>query len=103
MRVPPPPALDGRVAERKPVGIAAYLREFGGSRMDIDVLDLSSTGFRTACVYNVPVGARVYLTLPSFAAMEADVVWRDKRGFGCKFIQPLHPAVLDMIAKRHPG
>ncbi len=91
------------MAERKAVGIAAHLREFGGTRMDIEVHDLSRTGFRTACIFNVPVGARVYLTLPSFSAMEAVVAWRDKTGFGCKFLQPLHPAVFDMIAKRHPG
>lgn len=103
MRVQPPPPLDGRVAERKPVGIAAHLREMGGSRLDLDVHDLSRTGFRAACIYNVPVGARVFLTIPSFAALEAEVAWRDKQGFGCKFIHPLHPAVLDMIVKRHPG
>jgi hypothetical protein len=103
MRVPPPPPLDGRAADRKPVIIAAHLREFGGTRMDVDVHDLSRTGFRTDCIYNVPVGARVYLTLPTFSAMEAVVAWRDKSGFGCKFVQPLHPAVFDMIARRHPG
>jgi hypothetical protein len=103
MRVPPPPPLDGRIAERKPVVIAAQLREFGGTRMDVDVHDLSRTGFRTDCIYNVPVGARVFLALPTFSAMEAVVAWRDKTGFGCKFVQPLHPAVFDMIARRHPG
>ena len=103
MRVQPPPSLDGRVAERKSVGITAQLREFGGTRMDIEVHDLSRTGFLAACVYNVPVGARVYLTLPSFSALEAIVAWRDKKGFGCRFTQPLHPAVFDMIAARHRG
>ncbi len=103
MRVPSPPPLDGRRAVRKNVIIPAHLREHGGSRLDVEVQDLSRTGFRIDCVYNVPEGARVYLTLPSFSAMEAIVAWRDKSGFGCKFVQPLHPAVFDMIARRHPG
>lgn len=103
MRVQSPPLFNGRAAERKAVVIPAHLREFGGSRMDVDIHDMSLTGFRTDCVFNVPVGARVYLTLPSFSAMEAVVAWRDKRGFGCKFTQPLHPAVFDMIARRHSG
>ena len=103
MQGQPPPSLAGRVAERKPVGITAHLREMGGSRLDLEVHNLSLTGFRAACIYNVPVGARVFLTIPSFSAFEAEVAWRDKQGFGCRFIQPLHPAVLDMIAKRHPG
>jgi hypothetical protein len=102
MRVEPPQPLDGRAAERRPVGIAAHLREMGGAPMDIEVLDLSRTGFRTACIYNVPAGARVFLTIPTFSAMEAEVAWRDNTGFGCKFVQPLHPAVFDMIARRHP-
>ncbi|UVO55027.1 PilZ domain-containing protein [Sphingomonas sp. SUN039] len=71
--------------------------------MDVDVHDLSLTGFRTDCIFKVAVGARVYLTLPSFSAMEAIVAWRDNSGFGCKFVQPLHSAVFDMIARRHPG
>ena len=103
MQGQPPPSLAGRVAERKPVGITAHLREMGGSRLDLEVHNLSLTGFRAACIYNVPVGARVFLTIPSFSAFEAEVAWRDKQGFGCRFIQPLHPAVLDMIANRHPG
>jgi hypothetical protein len=103
MRMPSPPPSDGRIAERKTVGIAAHLREQGGSRLDVEVHDLSRTGFRAACIYNVPVGARVYLTIPTFSAMEGEVAWRDRQGFGCKFVQPLHAAVFEMIAKRHPG
>ena len=101
MRVQPPPPVEARAAERKSVGITAQLREFGGTRMDVEVHDLSRTGFLTSCVFNVPVGARVYLTLPSFSAFEAVVAWRDKKGFGCRFDQPLHPAVFDMIVARH--
>lgn len=103
MRVEVHPPIEGRRAERKPVGIAVHLRELGGSRLDVEVHDLSLTGFRVASVYNVPAGTHVFLTIPSFSAMEAQVAWRDRNGFGCKFIQPLHPAVFDMIAKRHPG
>jgi hypothetical protein len=99
----PPPPDDARAAARRPVVIKAQLREFGGSRMDVDVHDLSRTGFRTDCIYNLAVGARVYLTIPSFTAFEAIVTWRKLSGFGCAFVQPLHPAVFDMIARRHPG
>lgn len=103
MRTPSPSTLDGRRALRKMVTIPAHLREHGGSRLEVEVQDLSRTGFRIDCVYNIAEGARVYLTLPTFSALEAIVAWRDKSGFGCKFIQPLHPAVFDMIARRHPG
>lgn len=102
MRKDPPLPVDGRAAERKRVGIAGHVREIGGSLLDVQVHDLSCTGFRVACIYNIPAGARVFLTIPTFAAMEAIVAWRDRQGFGCKFEQPLHPAVFDMIVARHP-
>jgi hypothetical protein len=102
MRVGVPPRVDGRAAERRPVGIAGHIREVGGSRLDVEVHDLSRTGFRVACIYNVPAGARIFLTIPTFAAMEAVVAWRDRNGFGCRFEHPLHPAVFDMIVARHP-
>ena len=103
MRMPTSSTLEGRRALRKLVIIPAHLREMGGAPLEIEVQDLSRTGFRIDCVYNIAEGTRVYLTLPTFSAMEAIVAWREKSGFGCKFVQPLHPAVFDMIARRHPG
>jgi hypothetical protein len=102
MRAPPRPP-DGRTAERRIVGIRAHLREFGGDRLDVDVEDLSTTGFRIDSVYGIAVGARVYLTIPSFAPLEAFVAWRQKSGYGCQFVRPLHPAVFELIAARHAG
>lgn len=101
MVVPPRPP-DGRLAERRPVGIRAQLREFGGHRFDVEVQDMSITGFRLDSIYGINVGARVYLTIPSFAPLEAVVAWRDKYGYGCRFSHPLHQAVFDLIAARHP-
>ncbi len=100
--VPPCPP-DARSAERRIVGIRAQLREFGGHRFDVDVLDLSRTGFRIDSVFGINVGARVYLTIPSFAPLEAIIAWRDKYGYGCRFVHPLHRAVFDLIAARHPA
>ena len=98
-----PPRKDVRAAERRLVGIRAQLREMGSGRQDVNVEDLSITGFRVDSIYRVTVGATVFLTIPTFAAMEAQVVWAHKSGYGCQFAQPLHPAVFDMIARRYPG
>ena len=97
------PPGDGRAAARRAVGISAHLREPGGQRIYVDVDDLSVTGFRIQSVHGLAVGKRVFLTMPSFAPMQAEVAWRDRYCYGCKFMQPLHPAVLDTIAKRYPG
>lgn len=93
---------DFRAAKRRGVRIAAHLRAVGGARFDIDLIDLSMTGFRFESYYPIPVGWRVFLTIPTFAPLEALVAWRDERAFGCRFEQPLHPAVFDTIAERHP-
>lgn len=91
---------DVRAAERRTVGIRAQLRELGGARLEVVVEDLSITGFRVDSIYRVAVGTTVFLTIPSFAAWEAVVVWAHKTGYGCQFAQPLHPAVFDMISQR---
>ncbi len=93
---------DVRGAERRPVGIRAQLRESGSTRLDVLVLDLSISGFRVESIYGIAVGARVFLTIPTFAPLEALVVWRRQTGYGCWFVHPLHPAVFDTICARHP-
>lgn len=95
-----PPRRDVRTAERRPVGIRAQLREMGGGKLMVDVQDLSITGFRIDNIYTIGAGATVFLTIPSFSAWEAVVVWTQKSGYGCQFVQPLHPAVFDMICQR---
>ena len=100
---PKQPRFSGRTAERRVVGIRAQLRETGGGRFDVDVEDLSVTGFRVDTIYRVPVGAHVFLMIPTFTALEATVAWVNAKGYGCHFVQPLHPAVFETIAARHPG
>lgn len=97
----PPSHGNARAADRRAVGFKAHLRESGGSRLDVDVQDLSRTGFRIDSVYGIAVGRRVHLTIPSFAPLEAEVAWREKSAYGCRFLQPLHPAVFDTIVARH--
>jgi hypothetical protein len=102
MRDDPTPR-EARAAERRNVGIRAQLREMGGGKLDVDVQDLSVTGFRVDSVYRVALGATVFLTIPTFTAMEATVAWAHKSGYGCQFVNPLHPAVFDMITRRFGG
>lgn len=77
----------------------ARIRE-RGTPFDIDVVDLSPTGFRGETIYNLAIGARIFVTLPGLAALEAKVVWRDAAFVGCAFASPLHPAVFDHIVAR---
>ncbi len=101
--MPRPSSVDEREAERRRVGLRAQLRVLGSSRLDVDILDLSETGFRVESIYGLPENATVFLTIPTFTPMRASVAWRKATGYGCRFYQPLHPAVFDMIVARHPG
>jgi hypothetical protein len=96
-----PPTSDARNTSRASVGIPAQLREMGGKAHQVDVEDLSVTGFRVDSIYNVRVGGRVFLTIPGFAAMEAVVAWRNKSGYGCRFERPLSTYVFDAIVARY--
>ncbi|MDP1028049.1 pilus assembly protein PilZ [Sphingomonas sp. KR1UV-12] len=96
---PPPPGAthDRRDTARRSVRMHAHLRDRGQTRFDIDVSDLSTTGFRAATAFTLYPGTIVWLTLPGLAPIEAVVAWHDRYHYGCTFARPLHPAVFDHI------
>ncbi len=91
------PGEDLRRALRKSVRMRAHLRDRGQTRFEIEVTDLSMSGFRAETSFTLWPGTVVWLTLPGLAALEAVVAWRDKFKYGCAFAKPLHPAVFDHI------
>jgi hypothetical protein len=88
---------DMRRALRKAVRLTGQLRDRGSTKFSIDVIDLSTTGFRAETTARLHEGALVWLTLPGMAGLEAKVAWIDHLQCGCSFTQPLHPAVFDRI------
>ena len=102
--VDPVPAHDTPVAQsvprraiRKSVSISATLRRQGESKFQANIADLSESGFRVESHYAIPMGAQVWLTLPTLAAIPAIVAWSSGHSLGCRFESPLHPAVLDRV------
>jgi hypothetical protein len=92
-----PAADENRRALRKSVKMRAFLRDRGQTRFEIDVVDLSQSGFRAETSFTLWPGTIVWLTLPGLAPLESVVAWRDKFKYGCAFAKPLHPAVFDHI------
>lgn len=92
---------DARASERRRVAIRALVREAGSFRVDIDVIDLSATGFRFDSVYDFAIGARVFLSVPTLAPMEAMIAWRKDSAYGAQFIRPMHQSVFEMLAGRY--
>ena len=90
---------EGRSAERREVILGAGLRQRGAHSVTVQVVDLSVTGFRAATHLMMEPGADVWLKLPGLESLHARVVWMRGHLMGCQFVRPLHPAVLDMVAR----
>ena len=90
----------GRGSERVTVEMDATLRRRSATGVSVDVLDLSTEGFRVASHLGLTKGDDVWLRLPGLEAYHAQVVWTSSYMMGCRFARPLHPAVLEMVVAR---
>lgn len=88
-----------RRAPRIAVRFQASLREQSFSKFDVLVSDLSTDGFRCETHYRLVPNSIVWLTIPGFSPLESNVVWANGSAYGCAFMQPLHVAVMDHVAR----
>jgi hypothetical protein len=93
------PGYDGRRAARREVVLGAGLRQRGAHAVTIQILDLSTHGFRAATHLDLLPGSDVWLKMPGLESMHARVAWMQGHLMGCEFVRPLHPAVLDMVVR----
>ncbi len=70
--------------------------------MDVEVIDLSISGFRISTLFKVRPGQLVWLSIPGLQPLEAMVRWSANSEHGCEFVQSLHPAVVAHIRQLHP-
>lgn len=97
-----PLASEHRRTIRLDVKFSACLREPGSAqKFDVDVIDLSMTGFRFETSFTIRPGSKVFVTIPGMSALEATVAWGRGFVYGAQFNQPLYPGVFDLIAARH--
>lgn len=94
------PEQKGRKAERVPIELGAGLRQRGGAGITVQIVDLSTEGFRAQTHLVLSHGADVWLRLPGLEAIHAKVMWTKGAFIGCAFERALHPAVLDMIVSK---
>ena len=89
-----------RAAERKPFMARAQYRR-GRFRAVVEVLDVSALGAKVMSLDALRVGDPIWLAFPGLEPLEAIVVWADKFTCGCRFVNPMYPAVFDaLIARR---
>jgi hypothetical protein len=91
------PHSDLRKAPRRIVNLAASLREQGATSTEVEVLDLSTTGFRVQTQLGLAPGSYVWLKLPGQEAMSTRVVWAEGDIAGCEFVTPLHHASVEQL------
>lgn len=93
---------DHRRTMRLDVRFSACLREPGSAqKFEVDVIDLSMTGFRFETSFTIKPGSKVFVTIPGIAPLEATVHWARSYIYGAQFETPLYSGVFDMIAARH--
>lgn len=98
--VRPAQELTSRKSERVALEIGAGLRQRGGTGVSIQIMDLSTDGFRASTHLQLEKGSDVWLRLPGLEPYQAKVMWAKGSFIGCAFERPLHPAVLDMIVRK---
>ena len=93
------PLDEVRKAPRTDVVLGAGLRQRGAGAVTVQILDLSTHGFRAATHLELSEGTDVWLKLPGLESWQGRVAWMRGHLLGCEFIRPLHPAVLQMVVR----
>jgi hypothetical protein len=93
-------AANPRNAERKNCEIGAAMRQRGASGVSVQIIDLSTHGFRASTHLDLQRGSDIWLKLPGLEALHARVAWMNGYLVGCAFVRPLHPAVLQMVVRK---
>ena len=86
-------ASDTRRSQRVRIAARARFREVGANPYEVEIDDLSATGFRMISYTRPRTGTRIWVTLPGLQSLEAVVRRTQGNNHGCEFTQPLHPSV----------
>ncbi|MDX2209745.1 MAG: PilZ domain-containing protein [Sphingopyxis sp.] len=86
-------ASDTRRSKRVRITARARFREVGANPYEVEIDDLSATGFRMISYTRPRTGTRIWVTLPGLQSLEAVVRRTQGNNHGCEFTQPLHPSV----------
>ncbi len=76
---------------RVPIEADVGMRELGHEAVGARLINLSSRGFMAETAALISPGARVWLTLPGLARMNALVVWARDGRIGGEFAQAVDP------------
>lgn len=78
-----------RRTQRIPVNKPARLHPNAWSSLEVQLVDLSDSGFQARCDAKVITGLPVQLDITGIGRVEATVTWRRGQLFGAKFQHPV--------------
>lgn len=93
---------EDRSAPRLPVHLAANLRAAGQKSFATTVRDISLGGFTATSPDRIEAHTLCWLSLPGYAAIEAEVVWWEAGVMGAAFLRLLSEDQLCAMAGTRP-
>ena len=88
--------LGSRKAPRRSVKLMVQARN-GQQRLQAEAFDLSLTGIRIRTLNPLRAGTVYWLKIGNLESLDVTVMWVDDFVSGCRFNQPLHPAVYQSL------
>jgi hypothetical protein len=89
-----------RQANRVSLMLDVGLRRSAAQKAKVALRDISTHGFRAEIFERIFPDERLWLKLPGLEGWQARVAWVRGDEIGCEFVQPLHPAVLNIIVMK---
>jgi hypothetical protein len=78
-----------RRSERTPINTKSRLTQQNWYSVEVDLCDLSNTGFMAECRENVSIGSYVTLDVPGLGPVRAQVRWVVGGKMGGMFLDPI--------------
>ena len=93
---------DKRNEPRQGVSVRALVRNGSGAARKVRLSSLSTQGCRFSSRKRMGPGAFLTIRLEQIGVLDGKVEWRDGDLHGIRFIEALHPAVLDHLCLSPP-
>ncbi|WP_341850091.1 PilZ domain-containing protein [Sphingomonas immobilis] len=75
----------------------------GFDKLNVEVTNLSRTGFQIDTVHRLALGSKAHLKIPNLAGLPAVVKWKKGDLYGFAFAAPLHDAVFESVVAAANG
>lgn len=92
---------DNRDAGRRARYLQVQFRPLVGRPSAARVADVSEAGFRLLTTIRLTPGLRIWIKLSGLESRQAKVVWWNEGEAGCRFTDPVHPAVIELLMQKH--